>query len=158
MVFSSFHFSSVQLLSRVNSLWPHEPQNASPTCPSPTLRAYPNSCPLNQSCHPTILFSVIPFSSFLQSFPASGSYPESTLRMRWPKYWSFSFSISPSNEHPGLMLFNSSSFFAIRVVSSANLRLLVFLPAILIPACASSSPAFLMLYSTQELNKQGDNI
>ena len=55
-------------------------------------------------------------------------------------------------------LFSSSSLSAIRVVSSANLRLLVFLPAILIPACASSSPAFLMLYSAQELNKQGDNI
>ena len=41
-----------------------------------------------------------------QSFPASGSFPvESTLRMRWPKYWSFSFSISPSNEHPGLISF-----------------------------------------------------
>ena len=40
-----------------------------------------------------------------QSFPASGSSNESTLRMRWPKYWSFSFSISPSNEHPGLISF-----------------------------------------------------
>ena len=40
-----------------------------------------------------------------QSFPASGSFPESTLQVRWPKYWSFSFSISPSNEHPGLISF-----------------------------------------------------
>ena len=55
-------------------------------------------------------------------------------------------------------LFSSSSLSAIRVVSSAYLRLLIFLPAILIPACASSSPAFLMMYSTQKLNKQGDNI
>ena len=53
---------------------------------------------------------------------------------------------------------SSSSFSAIRVVSSAYLRLLNFLPAILIPACASSSPAFLMLYSAYKLNKQGDNI
>jgi len=45
-----------------------------------------------------------------------------------------------------------------RVVSSAYLRLLIFLPAILIPACASSSPAFLMMYSAYKLNKQGDNI
>ena len=47
---------------------------------------------------------------------------------------------------------------AIRVVSSAYLRLLIFLPAILIPACVSSSPAFLMMYSVYKLNKQGDNI
>ena len=55
-------------------------------------------------------------------------------------------------------LFSSSSLFAIRVVPSAFLRLLIFLPAILIPACASSSPVFLMTYSACKLNKQGDNI
>ena len=55
-------------------------------------------------------------------------------------------------------LFSSSSLSAIRVVSSAYLRLLLFLPAILIPACASSSPAFLMMYSAYKLNKQGENI
>ena len=55
-------------------------------------------------------------------------------------------------------LFSSSSLSVIRVVSSAYLRLLIFLPAILIPACTSSSPAFLMMYSAQKLNKQGDNI
>ena len=54
--------------------------------------------------------------------------------------------------------FSFSSLSAIKVVSSAYLRLLIFLPAILIPACASSSPAFLMMYSAQKLNKQGDNI
>ena len=55
-------------------------------------------------------------------------------------------------------LFSSSSLSAIRVVSSAYLRLLIFLPAVLIPACASSSPVFLMMYSAYKLNKQGDNI
>ena len=55
-------------------------------------------------------------------------------------------------------LFSSSSLSAIRVVSSACLRLLIFLPAILIPAYASSSPAFLMMYSAYKLNKQGDSI
>ena len=55
-------------------------------------------------------------------------------------------------------LFSSSSLSAIRVVSSAYLRLLIFLPAILIPTCTSSSPAFLMMYSAYKLNKQGDNI
>ena len=54
-------------------------------------------------------------------------------------------------------LFSSSSLSAIRVVSSAYLRLLIFLPAILIPAYASSSPAFLMMYLANKLNKQGDN-
>ena len=54
--------------------------------------------------------------------------------------------------------FNSYSHSAIRVLSSAYLRLLIFLPAILIPACASSIPAFLMMYSAYKLNKQGDNI
>ena len=55
-------------------------------------------------------------------------------------------------------LFSSSSLYTIRVVSSAYLRLLIFLPGILIPSCASSSPAFLMMYSAYKLNKQGDNI
>ena len=63
-----------------------------------------NSCPLSQWCHPTISSSVVPFSSCSQSFPASFSN-ESALRIRWPKYWSFSFNISPSNEHPGLISF-----------------------------------------------------
>ena len=55
-------------------------------------------------------------------------------------------------------LFGSTLLSVIRVVSSAYLRLLIFLPAILIPACASPSPAFLMMYFAYELNKQGDNI
>src|SRR5574337_1002306 len=55
-------------------------------------------------------------------------------------------------------LFSSSSLSAIRVVSSAYLRLLIFLPAFLIPACASSSLAFHMMYSAYKLNKQGDNV
>ena len=55
-------------------------------------------------------------------------------------------------------LFSSSSLSAIRVVVSSYLRLLIFLPAILIPACASSSPAFYMVYFAYKVNKQGDNI
>ena len=55
-------------------------------------------------------------------------------------------------------LFSFSLLSAIRVVSSAYLRLLIFLPAILIPACASFSPVFLLMYSAYKLNKQGDNI
>ena len=57
-----------------DSLQPHEPQHARPTCPSPTPRVLPNPCPLNLWCHPTISSSVIPISSCPQSFPASGSF------------------------------------------------------------------------------------
>ena len=60
-----------------NSLQPHGLQHARPPCPSPTSRVYSNSCPLSQWCHPTISSSVVPFSSRLQSFPASGSFPMS---------------------------------------------------------------------------------
>ena len=57
-----------------NSLWPHGPQHARPPCPSPTPRVYSNSCPLSRWCHPTISSPVVPFSSSLQYFPASGSF------------------------------------------------------------------------------------
>ena len=56
------------------TLWLHGLQHARPPCPSPTPRVYSNSCPLSWWCHPTIWSSVIPFSSHLQSFPASGSF------------------------------------------------------------------------------------
>ena len=73
--------SSVQFSLSVmsDSLQPHELQHARPPCPSPTPGVYSNSCPLSQWCHPTILSSVIPFSSRLQSFPASGSFQMSQL-------------------------------------------------------------------------------
>ena len=62
-----------------DSLWPHGLQQARPRCPSPTPGIYPNSCLLSQRCHPTISSSVSPFSSCLQSFPTSGSFPMSQL-------------------------------------------------------------------------------
>ena len=62
-----------------NSLQPHEPQHARPPCPSATPRVYPNSCPLSQWCHLTTSSPVVPFSSCLQSFPASGSFQMSQL-------------------------------------------------------------------------------
>ena len=58
-----------------NSLWPHGVQHARLPCPSPTPGAYSNSCPLSWWCQPAISSSVIPFSSHLQSFPVSGSFP-----------------------------------------------------------------------------------
>ena len=88
-----------------NSLWPHEPQHARLPCLSLTPGVHPNPCALSQWCHPTISSSVIPFSC-LKSFPASGFFSnESALCIRWPKYWSFNFSISPSREHSGLISF-----------------------------------------------------
>ena len=69
-------FSPVQFSRSVvsNSLWHHGMQHVRLPCPSPTPRVYPNSCPLSRWCHPTISSSVIPFSSCLQSFSASGSF------------------------------------------------------------------------------------
>ena len=75
-----------------------------PPCPSWIPRVHLNSCPSSQWCHSTISSSVIPFSSWLQSFPASGSFPMSQF-FRWPKSWSFSFSISSSKEYSGLISF-----------------------------------------------------
>jgi len=74
MCISSVHYSVVS-----NSLRPHEPQQARPPCPSPALGVHPNPCPLSWWYHPTILSSVVPFSSCPQSFPASGSFPMSQL-------------------------------------------------------------------------------
>ena len=73
--------SSVELSHSVvsESLQPHEPQHARLTCPLPAPRVYSNPCPLSQCCHPTITSSVIRFSSCLQSFLASGSFPMSQL-------------------------------------------------------------------------------
>ena len=61
------------------TLWPHKLQHARPLCPSPTHRAYPNSCPLSRWFYPTISSFVVPFSSCPQSFPASGSFQMSQL-------------------------------------------------------------------------------
>ena len=213
-----------------DSLRPHGLQHIRPSCPSPTPRVYSNSCPLSQWCHPTISSSIVPFSSRLQSFPASGSFQMNHLFTSGQNFGvSASTSVLPMNiqdwfplggtffsqgvnvfiswlqspsavilephkiksatDSPSIChevmrldvmilvfwmlsfkptfslsftfikrLFSSSSLSAIRVVSSAYLRLLIFLPVILIPACASSSPAFLMMYSEYKLNKQGDSI
>ena len=82
----SFQFSSVQFSHSVVSdslqcVWAlcsaHGLQHARPPCPSPTPGVYSNSCPLSRWCHPTISSPVIPFSTHLQSFPASGSFPMS---------------------------------------------------------------------------------
>ena len=97
--------SSVQFSHSVmsDSLQPHELQHASLPCPSPTPGAYSNSSiesvmPFNHLilCHPLLLLP--------SNFPSIRVFSiESVLHIRWPKYWSFSFSISPSNEYSGLI-------------------------------------------------------
>ena len=98
-------FSSVQFSHSVvsSSLQPHELQHTRPPCPSPTPGVNPNTSiesvmPSSHLilCHP--LLHLLPISPSIRVFSN-----ESTLGMRWPKYWSFSFSISPSKEHPGLI-------------------------------------------------------
>ena len=79
-----------------NSLWPHGLQHARLPCPSPTPRAYSCSCPLSWWCHPTYHPLLLPPSIF-PSIRVFSS--ESVLCIRWPNYWSFSFSISPSHEY-----------------------------------------------------------
>ena len=89
-----------------DSLSPHELQHTRAPCPSPTPGVYSKLMPIESVmpsshlilCHPLLLLPPIPPSIRVFS-------DESTFRMRWPKYWSFSFSISPSNEHPGLISF-----------------------------------------------------
>ena len=89
-----------------DSLRPHESEQARPPCPSPTPGVYPNSCPIELVmpssnlilCRPLLLLPPIPPSIRVFS-------NESALHKRWPKYWNFSFSISPSNEHPRLISF-----------------------------------------------------
>ena len=100
--------SSVQFSHSVvsDSLWPHESQHARPPGPSATPGVYSNFMSIESVmpsshlilCHPLLLLP--PITPSISVFSN-----ESTLPMRWPKYWSFSFSISPSNEHPGLISF-----------------------------------------------------
>ena len=123
-----------------DSLQPHELQHARPPCPSPTPGVHSNSHTSSRWCHPVISSSVVPFSSCPQSLPASESFPVSQL-FTWGgqstgvsalaysvqysdsrclkvtpftatiKYWSLSFNISPSNEHPGLISFKTDWFY-----------------------------------------------
>ena len=81
MIFNIIQFSSVQFSCSVmsDSLQPHESQHARPPCPSPTPGGHSNSCALSQWCHPAISSSVVPFSSYPQSLPSSGSFPMSQL-------------------------------------------------------------------------------
>ena len=87
------------------SLRPHGLQHARHPCPSPTPRVYPNSCIelVMPSKHLSLCWSLLLLLSVFPNIRVFSN--ESDLRIRWPKYWSFSFKISPSNEHSGLISF-----------------------------------------------------
>ena len=95
----NIQFSSVQFSSSVmsNSLWPHGLHYTRLPCPSPTPGACSVSCPPSQRCHPTILSSVISFSSCLESFPASGSIP--VRKEHWRRKWQPTPVFLPAESH-----------------------------------------------------------
>ena len=84
-------------------MWPHGLQHSRLPSPSLSPGTCSNSCPLSWWCHATISPSVTPFSPALNLSQHHGLFSESALHIRWPKYWSFSFNISPSSEHAGLI-------------------------------------------------------
>ena len=167
-----FQFS---LSAMSDPLQPHELQRARPPCPSPTAGVYPNPCPLSWWCQShfsaRLIITFLPRSkhlliSWLQSPSAvilepkklksatvSTVSPSISHEVMGPDamilvFWMLSFKTTFSlSSFTFIKKLYSSSLSAIRVVSSAYLRLLIFLPAILIPACGSSSPAFLMMFS-----------
>ena len=95
-----------------NSLWPHRLQHARLPCPSLCPGVCSDSCPLSQWCHLTPSHPLLPLLLLLPSiFPSIRVFSsESALHIRWPKYWSFSFSISPSNECSVLISFRIDWF------------------------------------------------
>ena len=102
--------SSVQFSRSVmsNSLQPHESQHVRPPCPSPTPRVHSNSRPSSRWCHPAISILCHPLLLLPSIFPSIRVFSnESALHIRWPKYWSFSFSIIPFKEIPGLISFRT---------------------------------------------------
>ena len=89
-----------------DSLWPHGLQHTRLPCPAPTPGVYSNSCPSSQWCHPTISSSRRPLLLLPLIFPSIRVFSNKSVRhIRWPNDWSFSFSISPSNEYSGLISF-----------------------------------------------------
>ena len=93
-----------------DSLRSHRLQHARFPCPSLSPRVSSNSCPLSRCCYLTISSSSTLFSFCLQSFPTSVLSSESVLCIRWPKYWSLGFSVSPSKEYSGLIFLRMNCF------------------------------------------------
>ena len=119
-------YSSVQFSRSVvsDSLGPHGLQHARLPCPSPTPRVYPNSRPLSRWGHRNISSSVIPFSSCLQPFPASGSFQIVSSLHQVAKVLEFQFNISPSSENSGLISFRIDwlGLFAVQVTLKSLLQ------------------------------------
>jgi len=104
----NLQFGSLQFCHSVvyNSLRPHGLQHNRPHCPSLTPGVHLNPCPLSRWCHPTFSSSCRPLLLLPSILPSIRVFSnKSAFCIRWPKYWSFSFNISPSNEHPGLISF-----------------------------------------------------
>ena len=107
-----------------DSWWSHGLKHPRLPCPSPSPGACSNSFPLSQWCHPTISSSIVHVSSYLHFFPGIRVFSnELFLCIMWPKYWSFSFSISPSNEYWGLISFRIDWFVLLAVQGTLKSRL-----------------------------------
>ena len=98
-------FSSVQSLSHVRLFETPQTTARQASRPSPTPGVHPNSCPLSWWCHPTISSSASPSPPALYLSQHQGLFKWVSSSHEWPTYWSFSFNISPFNEHPGLISF-----------------------------------------------------
>ena len=97
------------------TLWPHGLKHIRLPCPSPTPRTCSNSCPLIWWCHPTIFILLRPLFHLPSIFPSIRVFSnESVLHIRWPKYWSFSLSISCSKEYSGLISFDWLDLLAVQ--------------------------------------------
>ena len=137
-------------------LWPHELQHARLSCPSLSSGVCSNSYSLSQWCHQIISSSVVPFSSCPQVFPSIRvCSSESALHIKWPKYWSFSISISPSDEYSRLISFRNE-WFVIILLSQGTVKSLLqhYSLKVSILWC---SPFFMVQFShscmTTEINK-----
>ena len=112
-----------------NSLRPHGLQHAQLPCPSPAPGTCSNSCPVSQWCHPTHLILCFPLLLLPSIFPSIRFFSNNlALCIRWPKYWSFSFSISPSNEYSRLISFRTDWLQFISLFVSVGL-VVAMLPA-----------------------------
>ena len=125
---------SCQVMS--NSLGPYGLHHTRLPCPSLSPRVCPSSCPLNLWCHPTISSSVAPFSASV--FPSIRVFSnESAVQIRWPKCWSFNFSISPSSEYSGLVSFKMDWFDLLAVQETVKSLLQHLSSKALILQCSS---------------------
>ena len=115
---------SLSPVAQSDSLRPHGLQHARLPCPSPTPGACSNSCPSSQWCHPTILSSIISLLLLPSIFPSIRVFSsELVFHIRWPKYWSFSFSISPSNENSRPISFRMDWFDLLAVQGTLKILL-----------------------------------